>query len=402
MKRVLSLCCLALSLLWVHPASAAVDNAAAEVLLRKSCTENGVALNNCFTSLNALDAWIWGTRKPGVTSGRIPLHVSIGPGTFQGHFKCTYVADDDSIAAGVQRRGHVTLTGSGVNNSVLQNEASSAELVVFSNSCDNLTFESMTIRSTNQEMGVVNLGGLTVWNNVEIHAKGYAWSDGLVNTCDTHAPGKHFWNNSRIIAEPGTISGLHAVAYYNNCDDALFLGSELTAHATNLGAPVARAVALWSYGGMIRVYGGALRVLADTGVAAGSDDGAIVAVMAANPAAEIHVHGTGIDMISSVGNNLIALGSVAAMIHANGAAYMLKTGAGGTRTRVWSLEEYPRRVMAPYLWEPMDKAPSILSQTGQDTVVVTDTPDGKPHTLVYDEGCSIHWHDNNTNNCYVP
>jgi hypothetical protein len=408
MKRLLQLLGVLLTTSFATSASAAIDPNAAEVLLRTSCTENGVTIDNCFSSMTTLNTWIWNTRHPGQTSGRTPLLVSIGPGKFGGQFLCSKVADDDPVAPGAQYRGHVTLRGSGVNNSILEHST-----VIETEQCDNLTFEALTIRNTSQLRGVINIGGTTVWNNVELFSHGYAWSDGIVDhACSERGvpPGKHIWNNTRIFASAGTGGGLNssAIAYYNHCDDALFLGSEINAIASGpAGMEVVRNVAIYTYGGVIRVYGGAIRVLSDPGVRADLWLGAEIAVLTALPSAEVHVHGTGIDMISGAPNNLhaISIGG-GGMVHANGAAYMMKTGAGGERWRIFvdplpdSDPAYPWHVMAPYLWEPMTTPPNIFSRTGQDTLVVTGTADGKPHTVVYAENCSSRWFDNNTNNCF--
>jgi hypothetical protein len=88
-------------------AFAAVDIDAAIVKLRTSCQEAGTTLNNCFTDLPALNAWIWDTRTP-TPSATSPLLIEIGPGTFSGSFSC-------------ENKGYVTLRGSGIGKTIIQN-----------------------------------------------------------------------------------------------------------------------------------------------------------------------------------------------------------------------------------------------------------------------------------------
>lgn len=398
MKRIQRLVGVVATTFCATSASAAIDGGAAVVLLRKSCTENGNVVDNCFTSMSTLTTWIWNARRPGQTSGRTPLMVDVGPGLFSGSFTCDGRADDDASASGVQHRGHVTIRGAGVNNSVLEDDQAVVTLA-----CENLVFENMTFRSTSPEQGVSNVGGNTTWNHVELSARNYAWNDGIGDgECSTREipKGKHIWNNSRILATSGQWG---TIAYYNHCDDALFLGSEINAEATSNALGVKRNVAIFTYGGNIRIYGGAIRVLSGPGIVADGALGASVAVLTARPEAEVHIHGTGIDMISADPNPLRAfyMGQ-GGMIHANGAAYMMRTGAGARVERIYLEPESPMpMVMAPYLWEPMATPPNIYSLTGQDTVVVTQTADEKPHTLVYAESCATRWFDNNTNDCYV-
>jgi hypothetical protein len=70
------------------------------------------------------------------------------------------------------------------------------------------------------------------------------------------------------------------------------------------------------------------------------------------------------------------------MIHANGAAYNLHTGTGGTVTRIVKDTNSATHVHAPYVWEEHPNPPNILSANGADTAVTTSTADGHPHQLV--------------------
>jgi hypothetical protein len=142
----------------------------------------------------------------------------------------------------------------------------------------------------------------------------------------------------------------------------------------------------------VHVYGSVIRAIPDDGTNISN----VTAVTATN-SADIHVHGTGIDVISAQANDIVALkASNGGHIHANESSYVLQTGAGGTVTRI---SNDGGTIMAPYLWQNGPTPPSIVSVTGADTVVYTNTGDGHPHMAVYDSSCASNWFDINTNTC---
>lgn len=344
-------------------AIAAIDNNAAVVLLQQSCTENGVTLDNCFEDIGTLDNWTWNTRFPSPTQ---PLKIQIGPGTFTGSFTCN-------------GSGFVTISGSGVGNTVVQN----ASLPISTTQCVNLVYSDMTVKNTGNLFGVKNFGGSTTWNNIEIIGLGYAWFDSP-GGCSGD-PGSHYWFNSRIVAQATAAGSTNA--YFNACDESWFFGSEITARgSTGLSTPI-RAV-----GGEVHVYGSVIRAVPDAGAVMTE----ITAVTAMNSAV-IHIHGTGIDVISTELNDITALKvSNGGHIHANESSYVMETGVGGSVTRVSNSGGH---IAAPYLWQTSSTPPAINSITGFDTVVYTNTADGHPHMAIYDSTCASNWYDINTNSC---
>lgn len=346
-------------------AFSAVDQDASIVKLRTHCQENGNTINNCFTDLNTLNLWIWNTRNPS-PSPTSPLAVEIGPGTFTGQFTCT-------------GSGFITLTGSGIQNTVIEN----GSLPIDTSQCFNLVFSNMTIRNTENLLGIRNVGGSTVWSNVEIDGLGYAWFDQGGGSCG--AQGKHYWFNSKIIAS-ATSSG-STTAYFNACDESWFFGSEIKSIGSSGNTNTIVAV-----GGEVHVYGSVIRTIPEAGAIMNS----VVAITSTNNA-EIHIHGTGIDVISPEANDIIALkASNGGSIHASASSFVLKTGNGGTATRA---SNDGGNIAAPYQWQTGANPPAIQSLTGADTVVFTNTNDGHPHLAIYDSTCASNWFDTSTNSC---
>lgn len=346
---------------------ASIDNDAARVFLQTSCQENGSTVDNCFTDLNTLNTWIWNTRSP-APSASTPLLVKIGTGTFTGQFKC-------------KESGYVTLAGSGMQNTIIAR----ANQPIFTEACENLVFQDMTVKTTSTTLlGVKNEAGSTVWKNVELNSSGYAWFDDSGPGACNYPQGKHYWFGSRIVStETGLIT---SSAYFNVCDESWIFGSEIIAKGATT---TSTSKGIHAQGGEVHVYGSVIRVLPE-----GANMNEVVAVQAEYDA-EIHVHGTGIDVISSQANDIVAL-SVAngGTIHANESSYVLET-ASGSVTRI---SNNGGSIMAPYLWPTMTTPPDVSSVTGNDTVVVPVS--NHPHMLVYDDTCTNNWYDINTNACY--
>lgn len=110
----------------------------------------------------------------------------------------------------------------------------------------------------------------------------------------------------------------------------------------------------------------------------------------------VHIHGTGIDAISSASNNIKVLtAGVGSMIHANASSYNLSTPTGS----VTRINNTGGHIHAPYLWEHIPDpttAPNFASQNGADTTTVTTgTSDGQPHMAVYSASCpsGTKWYD---------
>lgn len=364
----------ALSIFTSLPAFAVIDDNAPIVMLRDTanggCTETGASLNNCFTTLSALTQWINGTRKPAAAT---PLLVDIGPGKFIGTFSCQIS----------NYPGYVTLRGAGMKNTTIEN----AQNPVSTMGCVQMRFSNMTLRNTGNLFGVRNLGGSTFWDNVEIDGYGYAWFDNSAagpDNCGT--PGTHYWFNRKITSRT---AGASTTAYFNACDESWFFASEITSKGNVSGAQVTPIVAV---GGEVHVYGSVIRALSGAGITASE-----MAAVKSDGTAHVHVHGTGIDVISTDANNINALSATnGGMIHATASSYNLSTGSGGTVTRI---NNSGGHVHAPYAWQAHSTPPTIVSQDGADTAVVTSATGGTPRFVVYSTACASKWFDVGSNAC---
>ena len=356
--------------LFSQQVTAGIDTDAAIVKLQRSCIEDGVSQSNCFTDMPTLNTWIWGTRLP---SSSNPLLVEIGPGTFTGQFSCV-----DS--------GYVSLRGSGQGTTVLEN----GFIPIRADGCTEMKFSDMTVRNTQSLFGVGWLGGGTsVWQNVHLDMLGYAWWEGGGTGCQWE-PGEHYWLNSRITSK--SVSGGSNTAYYATCDVSWFIGSEVTSVADSSYSGPMSVETVRVPGGEVHFYGSVIRSISEAGTNITKQSAVF-----ARDGGQVHIHGTGIDVISEDANNIIALESISgASIHANQSSYVLKTGTGGTKTRVLV---NGGTVRAPYMWEEGATPPDIISADGSDMVVKTGNADNKPHLLLYSTDCASNWFDVVTNAC---
>ncbi|TCV82905.1 hypothetical protein [Sulfurirhabdus autotrophica] len=359
---------------------AAIDNTAPAVKLQTSCTEAGVALNNCFTSMGALTSWINYTRLPNKTA---PLVVNIGPGTF-GRLALT-------CNAAANYTGYVSFSGSGPKQSVIQFAAGGSPPfgIIESNGCTNLSFSSLRVSSGDSAGGmnygyiVWNGGGMSQWSNVVAEVSARGWSE---DTCGS-TKGEHYWMGSRFVNT--ALVGI-GTGYSATCDDSWFIGSEITLTTRKKGILTAYNgdfVAISAANNTeVHVYGSVIRAI---GPDASTSTGSLTAVSATSNG-QVHLHGTGIDVLSAEARNVIALSAASGgMIHANGSAYNLST-ASGTVTRIANNGGH---IHAPYLWEHIPTAP-LISVTGADmTTVATGTSDGHPHLAIYDTTCVSKWYD---------
>ncbi|MEW6331792.1 MAG: hypothetical protein AB1560_10060 [Pseudomonadota bacterium] len=376
LSRIVSCCVLLASLVCGTGASAAIDPAAAVVKVRKSCTENGVALDNCFTSLTAVTDWMATTRKPNASA---PLEVEIGPGTFgQTLIECS---------PGDNYTGHTSFEGAGNGQTIIKGISYNSPLTVYS--CTNLSFSHLTINGTLYGGVLWNGGGTSKWSDVEVIGAARAWYE---EGCDS-SRGSHYWFGSKLTAIAPPMFGIGST-YQATCDESWFFGSEITISVPTNAYQVGIGGAVSAGGnGIIHVYGSVLRALVD---GPGSAPAARVGNLGnGTTGGEIHIHGTGIDLISQTGRNVVALkASDNGMIHANGATYNMSTT--GTKTRIVNTGGH---VHASYLWEEHAEAPAITSVNGADMAVVTNTADGQPHLVIYSSSCASKWFDTVTGAC---
>jgi hypothetical protein len=363
------------------------------VHLRTSCTEGTspvITQANCFTTMPELETWIGNTRKPNASSA---LEVKVGPGRFGG-FTCP---GDVS---------HITLTGSGPENSFigsLTNSAWGIQTLNNSSSCSELAVSDLTTEGW--FWGVLwRSNGNSRWDNVTMRGSGYGWFD---FDCPANTRGTHYFFSSRIISLGASQGSPFAVSkgYGSNCGVNWFFGSEI--FATGYSSQGAKGIYLNN--SEAHVYGGVIRVAAAPGVAfedagtstlnpAQQEGQGLFGVLSANNS-ELHIHGTGIDVIGNELPNKIAalIATSGGMIHANEASYNLRTGTGGTVTRILDENDlHAHKVHAPYLWAPHPTAPNIISTEGSDIAVVND---GTPRLVIYSNNCASHWFDVGSNAC---
>ena len=366
--------------------SAAIDPASDKVSLRTSCTVNGNALDNCFTSWGSLNSWIKTTRLPNAST---PLEVDIGPGTFGPDLTINdHLVIKCQSAAGYT--GYISYIGAGSNQTILIGAGGGNYSPLVVQSCTNLSFSHLQISNPHPSLsgyGAVQWsgGGVSHWDNVQLIGKGRAWYEGPCGA----TPGAHYWTSSQLI---GTAAFTVADTYDASCDESFFFGSQITINASGSDSGNGNGAVVADGMGIIHLYGSQLRAII-SGLS--SQTNAVPAANAYN-GGMIHIHGTGIDASSQSGSNITALSaSSGGMIHANSSAFMMSST--GTMTRI---SNNGGMIMAPYLWQEDATPPSIVSANGSDQVVITSTSDGHPHTLVYDNTCAKKWYDTTTRTCY--
>jgi len=342
------------------------DPTAGVVYLRTDCTEGGVTVANCVTTMSSLLNWINNTRHPSAAN---PLVVEIGPGTFKA-FNCN-------------GGGYTTLRGSGRQNTIITNGQAYGDAFQATN-CTQIDVSELTILGTGTALHTMDWigGGTSTWSNVDVSGNSYGWWD---------TGGTHYWFGCRFINK----AGYGVSRAYETQGASWFFGSQIEADG-----PAGNVMALGVFGsGEAHVYGGNVRALMPNGTAGapGAETG-IEAVYAGGTGAQVHLHGTGIDVISGAGNDIAALvAGSGAMIHANGSAYVLTTGTGGT---VYRLINNGGDMRAPYVWQSSATPPNIGSITGADQVMITGTGNGHPGMVVYDDSCASKWYDIGAQACH--
>ena len=367
---------------------AAIDPAAAVVKLRVNCTNNGVALDDCFQTLWSLTSWIKTTRLPNANR---PLKVEIGPGTFGPNVDAGIVATSITCNPTLNYTGYISFEGAGNNQTIITGMGSGSSSPLMVNSCTEMNFSHLQVTTTFYGAVEWSGGGISRWNDVQLVGVGRAWYESCGAT-----PGTHYWTSSQLTA---TAAFSVVDTYDASCDESFFSGSQIT---ISVPSTYGQGLAL-SYGGavvasgrgIIHLYGSQLRAFIDGGASSQSN---LVPAANAYNGGMIHIHGTGIDVSSTSGRNITALlANTGGMIHANSSAYVMKST--GTMTRI-NDNNKSGIIMAPYLWQEDASPPNIISVNGSDQVVITATSDGHPHPLIYDNTCPRKWYDTNSRTCY--
>jgi hypothetical protein len=339
-------------------------------------------MNNCFTDTGSLVSWLKTTRRPNAQS---PLVVNISAGTFDS-IELRY---QNKCDASVNYTGYISFVGAGTGQTTIMGSSSP----IAAQNCTNLSFGNMTITMAPGIYDYIKWsgGGSSTWYNVVVNGQARMWTE----TCGA-ARGKHYWFGSRL-----TVSDHFSVAqgYNATCDETWIIGSEILLdmdckNSDGYSIPGSDSPALINASGQgeVHVYGSAIRVNASCSAAGGTNLGAVTA----GSGGIVHIHGTGIDVISAASNNIKVLtANTGGMIHANASAYNLSTTAGS----VTRINENGGHIHAPYLWEHIPDpvtVPNYASKNGADTTTVTtDTSDGHPHVAVYSTTCQppTMWYD---------
>jgi hypothetical protein len=180
--------------------------------LRTDCT----GYSNCFTNMDALSSWLWGTRVPTFTD---PVAVIVGVGDFGGRLACVYNEVPGDM-------GFVTLRGESRTGSRLVGTDTNPFHygAVYANNCDELDFQNLTIVASNIDigMGVYWEGdGDSRWIDVDIEAPYVAWYDAGCPGATTDPPtGLHYFQGSTLSAG--------AAGWFAGCGEALIYETQIS------------------------------------------------------------------------------------------------------------------------------------------------------------------------------
>jgi len=376
----------------ISSAYAAIDPTATSVMLRTSCDDgSGTTLNNCFTDETTMMTWIKSTRQPSAGDSVV---VEIGPGTYN---RIEWLCGPDE--------GHVSFRGAGRGRTVFTNSYILGNAMTFEN-CNDLTFDSMTINA--KFISVVWAGsGNATWTDVELTAGYSTWYEtpagqhSTGSVCPSGVNNEHKFFSSSLILKDPTIG---ALIYLNNCGVTWFYGSELIFDGSNTSWP-GTAVGIRSSGDghETHLYGSNIRLFASASSALSG-----LHAFRANTGAQIHVHGTGIDLISEKDIPITVMeANDGGHVHTAESAYVLRTGANGSVTRIVN---NGGMVHAPHLWghvpntdgNPATVDTNYTSVNGADRAFVTNgTSSSHPHPAIYSASCpsNARWYDTIDKTC---
>ncbi|VAW78800.1 hypothetical protein MNBD_GAMMA12-3929 [hydrothermal vent metagenome] len=373
MKYLIRVVAVSLGLLVMSSgAYAIVDNDAQIIHLRKNCTENGTEVANCLTTSAEVMTWIEQSRT---STG--PLTVQVGPGR-HGFFRCVGL-------------NNLSIKGSGPGQSFFSG--------LHPSNCFDLNVQDLTITDWFPAPIYWSGDGSSVWTNVHVKGGIYAWTETGCSKI-TKRP-VHKWFSSQLWSKSKTV-------YLASCSENWIFGSELVLKGPGqsgiLTGMIVRAANGENTFPEVHLYGGNLRVIADT-TGGTSTVTSLTGVYAANNG-RVHIHGTGIDTIGNGdSNDIVALRALpGGMIHAAQSAFVMNTKGTGDIIRI---KNQGGTIMAPYLWEAQVLAlgNKFKSQDGSDrtTEVACDATTSvcKPRSLIYMSSCASNgpWYDIAANAC---
>jgi hypothetical protein len=174
----------------------------------------------CFTTPEALSAWLFEGGRTAYPSYTDPVTVLIGTGVgevFEGKIACY-----DS--------GHVTFRGVGPTRPTIRgtNPDPIYDFTIYSSNCDELAFENLIVEGAPNPTNGNGIAaywygdGDSRWVNVTLSANYAAWYDSSCSGEPTTAPpaGTHYVQDSTLIAG--------AIGWYGDCGEAVFYDSEIT------------------------------------------------------------------------------------------------------------------------------------------------------------------------------
>lgn len=378
--RIFPVVALLISLFFSSNVFAVIDNNAPVVKLRTDCIEAEATLNNCFTDMSSLMAWVSQTRQPNSDN---PLLVEIGPGNFDG-FTCV-------------NSSHINFKGSGRDKTVFGG-GYAQQPAITARDCFNIHVQDLKVTGGFPAPVYWQGTGSSTWVNVHLDGALYGWTETECAsvTDNTKRPVHRWWSS--------TIQTRGKIAYVAACSENWFWGSEIIA-AGNGSVNGLRGIvagAGYSYNRPeVHVYGSVIRVIPNPGVSyplGGGGEGPGIFAVSAGSHAEVHIHGTGIDVIGNDMPNHVAalMASNGGIIHANATAYNMSTAAGGTIRRIVKDSNPSTHIHASYLWEEHPTPPaSLVSANGADMAVETDCASTgcqitgtETHLLIYNNSCA--------------
>lgn len=355
------------SLLFVSP-SWAINNApadAAVVNVRINCTEGGVEVINCFTTMADVENWLNNVRQTGPDN---PTLIQIGPGSFVTHLICNY--------------SNVTLRGAGRSQTILSAAGQLTAMEIYG-ACTAFDVQDLTVDASQAVVWGIffnpgsDWAGVTTWTNVDIIGPGYGWTE-ATQGCTQH--GKNLFFGSRI-STVGT--GGISRAYQASCAQSWFWGSEIISNVSLAGT--AEAFALKAVNtAEVHLYGSNARLLLAPGVTARSigsgGTGTVSYLMAAMEGSSVHIHGTGLDVVhNGSGTADMLYADSTSHFHANESGFNIHVTGTGKVNRIAGTGT----VETPYIWgastvPPLSTSSSgvqtLASRNGMDSYVETDCP----------------------------
>lgn len=380
--------------------NAAVNNPPAEatvVNLRMTCVEGGVEVPNCFDVVDELDNWMNNIRTA------TALLVNIGPGTF---------IRENPIAGGVINCSstNITLKGSGRDQTILNTNGFHASGPLagleMKSGCDSLNVQDLKVIGFVQGVVVNDTSTSSTWTNVDLEGGGYGWLE-LAGSCPSNI-GRHTFRSSRIMAKGEGLSNTGSLTYTGRCAESWFFASEIVAVVNDLMSDSSYAIRATD--AEIHLYGSNVRMFTAAGGRA--DDADLIKAM---DNSEIHIHGTGLDVIHKASGRVAFLeADSTSTIHASESGFAMNIGGPGSVDRLSGTGN----IESPYQWGQRTSPPAIFSRTGADTYIETDCPNTGPcsagggtpvsqfpHTMVYRAECTGTsadqgpWYDTVTNAC---